>query len=62
MGIYVYYLQCYWFVLKENLELVKVFKMVCEVVEVVFLELIIVYKFNSIGLVNLVNNKGIVSC
>ncbi|MCL2934910.1 MAG: AAA-like domain-containing protein [Trichodesmium sp. MAG_R03] len=36
--------------------------MVCEAAEAVFLEPIIAYKLNSIGLINLVNNKGTVSC
>ena len=42
--------------------LAKAFKMVCEAAEAFFLEPTIAYKLNSIGLVNLVNNKGTVSC
>lgn len=61
-GIYAYHLQRHWLALKENPELAKAFKMVCEAAEAVFLEPTIAYKLNSIGLVNLVNNKGTVSC
>ena len=61
-GIYAYHLQRHWLTLKENPELAKAFKMVCEAAEAVFLEPTIAYKLNSIGLVNLVNNKGTVSC
>ena len=61
-GIYAHHLQRHWLALKENPELAKAFKMICEATEPVFLEPIIAYKLNSIGLINLVNNRGTVSC
>ncbi|MBC1280692.1 AAA-like domain-containing protein [Nostoc sp. UCD121] len=61
-GIYAHYLQRHWLTLEKQPELAKAFHMVCQATEAIFLEPIIAYKLNSIGLIYLVGNKATVSC
>ncbi|MCL2929352.1 MAG: AAA-like domain-containing protein [Trichodesmium sp. MAG_R01] len=61
-GIYGHHLQRHWLALKENPELANAFQKVCHSAEPVFLDPIIAYKLNSMGLINLFNNKATVSC
>jgi len=61
-GIYAHHLQRHWLTLEEQPELAKAFQMVFQATEAVFLEPIIAYKLNSMGLINLVSNKATVSC
>ena len=61
-GIYGHHLQRHWLALKKNPELANAFQTVCHSAEPVFLDPIIAYKLNSMGLINLFNNKATASC
>jgi hypothetical protein len=61
-GIYAHHLQRHWLTLEEQPELAKAFQRVCQATESIFLEPIIAYKLNSMGLIHLVGNKATVSC
>ncbi|MGK7942414.1 MAG: AAA-like domain-containing protein [Crocosphaera sp.] len=61
-GIYSHHLQRHWLTLQEIPELETAFKTVLKANEPIFLEPIIAYKLNSLGLIHLVGNKAIVSC
>ncbi|MDJ0744031.1 MAG: AAA-like domain-containing protein [Xenococcaceae cyanobacterium MO_167.B27] len=61
-GIYSHHLQRHWVRLQEQPELASAFQNVCQATEPVFLEPIIAYKLNSMGLIYLEGNQTIVSC
>ena len=59
-GIYSHHLQRHWVTLQEQPELASAFKNVYRATESVFLEPIIAYKLNSMGLIHLDGHKAIV--
>ena len=61
-GIYSHHLQRHWITLQEKPELASAFQTVCHATESVFLDPIIAYKLNSMGLIHLEGNQAIVSC
>ena len=61
-GIYSHHLQRHWVTLQEQPELASAFQNVCQATEPVFLDPIIAYKLNSMGLIHLEGNQTIVSC
>ncbi|MGB5771440.1 MAG: AAA-like domain-containing protein [Crocosphaera sp.] len=61
-GIYSHHLQRHWVTLQEQPELATAFKTVFQANKPIFLDPIIAYKLNSMGLIHLVGNKAIVSC
>lgn len=55
-------MQRHWVTLQEQPELATAFKTVFQANKPIFLDPIIAYKLNSMGLIHLVGNKAIVSC
>ncbi len=61
-GIYSHHLQRHWVRLQQQPDLAKAFETVYQATEPILLDPIISYKLKSMGLIDLIGNKAIVSC